>query len=161
MKPALPFPAGKDAFSPEKDVQYWLKFAQVTAAAYGFIQQPAVMKRSAWDGEYDDGLGGHVSIRRAKDGKLRVNLNCTRVNENQGSDLAGQIPAEAVKSQNDEDTAAAVFIEADVPENAKEVSITLKRKGSFLWLETKRKASPPGSLSWFDGIYRWSPVPVE
>jgi hypothetical protein len=161
VKPAPPISAGKDTFSPEKDVQYWLKYAQATAAAYGFIQQPPVMKSSSWDGEYDDGFGGHVSIRRAKDGKLRVSLTCTRVNENQGADLAGQIPAEAVKSQNDESTAAAVFIEPDVPENAKEVSITLKRKGSFLWVETKRKASPPGSLSWFDGIYRWSAVPVE
>lgn len=160
-KPAPPTSTGKDTFSPERDVQYWLKYAQVTAAAYGFIQQSSVMKSSSWDGEYDDGFGGHVSIRRAKDGKLRVNLTCTRVNENQGADLAGQIPAEAVKSQNDENTAAAVFIEPDVPENAKEVSITLKRKGGFLWVETKRKASPPGSLSWFDGIYRWSAVPVE
>ena len=161
VKPAQPVAAGKDAFSPEKDVQYWLKYAQATAAAYGFMQQPPVLKSSSWDGEYDDGFGGHVSIRRAKDGKLRVNLNCTRVNENQGSDLAGQIPAEAVKLKNDEETATAVFNEADVPEDAKEISITLKRKGGFLWVETKRKASPPGSLSWFDGIYRWSPVPKE
>lgn len=153
--------AGKDAPTPEKDVNYWLKHAQATAAAYGFMQQPPVLKSSSWDGEYDDGFGGHVSIRRAKDGKLRVNLNCTRVNENQGADLAGQIPPEAVTSKNDETTAAAVFIETDVPEAAKEVSITLKRKGGFLWVETKRKATPPGSLSWFDGIYRWSEVPKE
>jgi hypothetical protein len=160
-KPAQPFQAGRDTPTPEKDAQYWLKLAQANALAYGFIQQSPVLKTSSWDGEYDDGFGGHVSIRRAKDGKLRVNLNCTRVNENQGADLAGQIPAEAVKTKNDESTATAVFIEPDVPEEAKEVSITLKRKGCFLWLETKRKATPPGSLSWFDGIYRWSPVPVE
>ena len=161
VKPAQPFSSGKDTFTPEKDVQYWLKLAQATAVAYSFLQQAPDLKASSWDGEYDDGFGGHVSIRRAKDGKLRVNLTCTRVNENQGSDLAGQIPAEAVKSKDDESTAAAVFIEPDVPEAAKEISITLKRKGGFLWLETKRKATPPGSLSWFDGIYRWSPVPAE
>ncbi|MCF7785650.1 MAG: hypothetical protein K9N47_05975 [Prosthecobacter sp.] len=161
VKPAQPVTGGKETPSAEKDVNYWLKLAQARAVAYGFIQQMPVLKSSSWDGEYDDGFGGHVSIRRAKDGKLRVNLNCTRVIENQGADLAGQIPAEAVKSKNDEDTAAAVFNEADVPEDAKEVSIMLKRKGGFLWVETKRKASPPGSLSWFDGIYRWSPVPVE
>ena len=162
-KPAPPSVAGagKDTPTPEKDVEYWLKRAQATAAAYGFMQQQTVLKSSSWDGEYDDGFGGHVSIRRAKDGKLRVNLNCTRVNENQGSDLAGQIPPDSVNSKNDETTAAAVFIETDVPEAAKEVSITLKRKGSFLWVETKRKATPPGSLSWFDGIYRWSEVPKE
>ncbi len=161
VKPAQPFPAVKDAPASEKDVQYWLKLAQATAAAFGFIQQPAVLKSSSWDGEYDDGFGGHVSIRRAKDGKLRVNMNCTRVNENQGADLVGQIPAEAVKTQNDELIAAAVFTETDVPENAKEVSITLKRKGGFLWVETKRKATPPGSFAWFDGIYRWSEMPKE
>ncbi|MBN8421964.1 MAG: hypothetical protein J0L73_23810 [Verrucomicrobia bacterium] len=160
-KPVQPVPAGKDAASPEKDVNYWLKLAQARAMGYGFMQQVPGLKSSSWDGEYDDGFGGHVSIRRAKDGKLRVNLNCTRVNENQGADLAGQIPAEAVKTNNDESTAEAVFIETDVPEAAKEVSITLKRKGGFLWVETKRKANPPGSLSWFDGIYRWSEAPKE
>jgi len=160
-KPSQPFAAGKNTPTPEKDAEYWLKLAQVTAAASGFIQQAPVLMTSSWDGEYDDGFGGHVSIRRAKDGKLRVNLTCTRVNENQGADLAGQIPVEAVKTKNDESTASAVFIEADVPEETKEISITLKRKGGFLWLETKRKATPPGSLSWFDGIYRWSAVPAE
>jgi hypothetical protein len=161
VKPAQPFSAGKETFSPEKDAQYWLKLAQATAMAYGFIQQPPVLMRSSWDGEYDDGFGGHVSIRLTKDGKLRVNLTCTRVNENQGADLAGQIPPDSVKTKNDESTASAVFIEGDVPDDAKEINITLKRKGGFLWLETKRKATPPGSLSWFDGIYRWSAVPKE
>lgn len=161
VKSVQPVPAGKDAASPEKDAGYWLKLAQARALGYGFMQQAPGLKSSSWDGEYDDGFGGHVSIRRAKDGKLRVNLNCTRVNENQGADLAGQIPAEAVKTMNDESTAEAVFAEADVPEAAKEVSITLKRKGGFLWVETKRKTAPPGSLSWFDGIYRWSEAPKE
>ncbi|MDB6003230.1 MAG: hypothetical protein JWR15_217, partial [Prosthecobacter sp.] len=163
VKPAQPFPSAKDAFTPEKDAAYWLKLAQATALAYGFAQQmPDPKNGGAWDGEYDDGFGGHVSIRLAKDGKMRVNLTCTRVNENQGSDLAGQIPAEAVKSKKDgESTAEAVFVETEVPEAAKDVSISLKRKGGFLWVETKRKASPPGSLVWFDGIYRWSPVPAE
>ncbi len=162
VKPAQPFSSGKETLSPEKDVNYWLKLAQVTAVASGFMQQlPDPKNGGAWDGEYDDGFGGHVSIRRAKDGKLRVNLSCVRVTENQGSDVAGQIPVESVKTKNDESTASAVFIEGDVPDDAKEISITLKRKGGFLWLETKRKATPPGSLSWFDGIYRWAPVPAE
>jgi hypothetical protein len=162
VKPAQPFPSSKDVFTPEKDVQYWLKLAQATALAYGFIQQmPDLKSAGAWDGEYDDGFGGHVSIRRAKDGKLRVNLTCTRVNENQGSDLAGQIPAESVKEKEGESTASVTFMEADVPEAAREIRITLRRKGGFLWVETQRKTAPPGSFSWFDGIYRWSPMPNE
>lgn len=162
VKPARPFASDKDSLLPEKDVQYWLKLAQTTALAYSFAQQiPDPKSAGAWDGEYDDGFGGHVSIRRAKDGKLRVNLSCTRVNENQGSDLAGQIPADAVKSKNGESTAEAVFVEAEVPEDAKDISVSLKRVGGFLWVETKRKITPQGSLSWLDGIYRWSPVPAE
>lgn len=160
-RPAQPFPSGKETPAAERDSQYWLKLAQATAAAYGFLQQEAVLKSSSWDGEYDDGFGGHVSIRQAKDGKLRVNLSCTRVIEGQGADLAGQVPAEAVKKSGEESTAQAVFSEADVPDNAKDVNVTLRRKGGFLWVEIRRKASPPGSLSWFDGIYRWSAVPVD
>ncbi len=161
-KPAQPLAAGKEQPLQEKDANYWLKLAEATALAYSFMQQPPDLKSAgAWDGEYDDGFGGHVSIRRAKDGKLRVNLSCTRVNENQGSDLAGQIPAEAVKSKNGENTAEAVFVEAEVPEAAKEVRISLRRKGGFLWVETQRKQAPPGNFAWFDGVYRWMPLPVE
>jgi len=161
-KPAQPFASGKEQPLQEKDANYWLKLAESTALGYYFLQQPPDPKSAgAWDGEYDDGFGGHVSIRRAKDGKLRVNLSCTRVNENQGSDIAGQIPAEVVKSKNGENTAETVFVEPDVPDVSKDISFSFKRKGSFLWVDTKRKVIPPGSLSWFDGIYRWSPPPVE
>ena len=161
-KPAQPFAAGKEQPLQEKDANYWLKLAESTALGYYFMQQPPDPKSAgAWDGEYDDGFGGHVSIRRAKDGKLRVNLSCTRVNENQGSDIAGQIPAEAVKSKNGEGAAETVFVEPEVPDVSKDISFTFKRKGGFLWVDTKRKVIPPGSLSWFDGIYRWSPPPVE
>ena len=151
----------KDAAAPEKDAEYWLRIAQATALGFGFMQQMPTLKSTSWDGEYDDGFGGHVSIRATKEGKLRVNLNCTRVNENQGGDLQGQILPEAVKKNGDESTAQAVFIEPDVPENAKEVNVTLRRKGGFLWVEIRRKATPPGVFSWHDGIYRWAPVPTE
>lgn len=160
--PAQPFAAGKEQPLQEKDVNYWLKLAQVTSMAYGYAQQPPDLKgKGAWDGEYDDGFGGHVSIRRSKDGKLRVTLTCTRVTELQGADLTGQIPPESVKSKGAENTAEAVFVEPDVPEAAKDVKVSLKRKGGYLWVETQRKQAPPGSFAWFDGIYRWSPVPVE
>ncbi|MCB1276881.1 MAG: hypothetical protein KDL09_09900 [Prosthecobacter sp.] len=162
VKSNQPFASDKGDALPEKDVQYWLKLAQATALAYSFAQQaPGLGSAGAWDGEYDDGFGGHVSIRRAKDGRLRVNLSCTRVNENQGADLSGQISPDAVKSKNGESTAEAVFVEAEVPEDAKDITVSLKRAGGFLWVETKRKATPVGSLSWLDGIYRWSPVPME
>jgi hypothetical protein len=128
---------------------------------FSFAQQMPSLKAGSWDGEYDDNIGGHVSIRKSKDGRLNVTLSCTRVNENQGGDLTGKILADAVKTKDGESTASAVFIEGDVPDDAKEVTVTLKRKGGFLWVETKRKATPPGSLSWFDGIYRWAEPPKE
>ncbi|WP_395750777.1 hypothetical protein [Prosthecobacter sp.] len=156
-----PFPAAKDTPNPEKDVQYWLKLAQVTSMGCSFAQQMPSLKGGDWDGEYDDNLGGHVSIRRMKDGRLNVTLSCTRVNENQGGDLSGRIPPDSVKKKDGESTASAVFNEGDVPEDAKEVNVTLKRKGGFLWVDIKRKATPPGSLSWYDGIYRWSEPPKE
>ena len=160
-QPPLTAAAAKDATAPEKDADYWLKTAQATALGYGFMQQMPALSSTAWDGEYDDGFGGHVSLRTAKDGKLRVNLTCTRVNENQGSDLQGQILPEAIKKNGEEGTAQAVFIEPDVPDNAKEVNVTLQRKGGFLWVEIRRNATPPGAFSWHDGIYRWAPVPKE
>lgn len=157
----LPSPA-KDAAVPEKDSNYWLKLAQATALGYFFMQTPPdAASTGAWNGDYDDGFGGRVSIRQAKDGKLRVNLSCSRVGDMQGADLSGEMPLSAVKSQNGEQSAAAVFIEPEVPVDAKEVRVTLRRKGGFLWVQTSRKAQPPGSFAWFDGIYRWMPVPVE
>lgn len=146
------------------DVNYWLKLAEATALAYSFMEPlPDGKGQESWDGDYNDGFGGGVSIRRAADGRLRVSLTCTRVSELHGADVQGNVPAEAVKAAKGAEAATAetVFTEAELPENAKDVRVILKRKGGFLWVETERKQAPPGRLSWFDGIYRWAPVPVE
>jgi hypothetical protein len=155
--PLMPAPA-KDAALPEKDANYWLKLAQATALGYSFMQQPPDMKSDGgWDGEYDDGFGGHASLRRSKDGKLRVTLSCTRGGELQGADLSGTIPAEAVKETKGEATAESVFTEQ---EGTKQTNVSLRRKGGFLWLEVQSK-QPQNTAAWLDGIYRWSPMPVE
>ena len=154
--------APKQAPSFEKDAGWWLKRAEATAMAYRFTQQPPdPLGKGEWEGDYDDGFGGRVSIRRALDGRLRVNLSCTRGNEFQGGDMEGAIPVEAVKEKGSEASAEAVFRQAEVPEDARDVQVILRRKGGFLWVETKRKIAPPGSRAWFDGIYRWMPVPQE
>ncbi len=142
-----------------KDAAYWLKLAQATAIGYFFMQQPPPVKsEGGWEGEYDDGFGGHASLRRAKDGKLRVSLSCTRYGEMQGMDVAGAIPAEALKAKNGELMAEGVFKE---DEPSRETRASLRRKGGFLWIETKITPPLPARSAWFDGIYRWSPVPVE
>ncbi len=158
MQPFAP----KQAPSFEKEAGWWLKRAEATAMAYRFIQQPPdPTGKGEWEGDYDDGFGGRVSIRRALDGRLRVNLSCTRGNEFQGSDIEGAIPAAEVREKGGESSAEAVFRQADVPEDARDVQVTLRRKGGFLWVATKRKVAPPGSRAWFDGIYRWMPAPQE
>lgn len=149
---------GKEAAGPEKDSNYWLKLAQATALGYYFMQQtPELRSAGAWDGEYDDGFGGHVSIRRSKDGKLRVTLSCTRGGELQGTDLSGSIPAEAVHEKDGESTAESVFIEG---EDQRQTQVRLRRKGGFLWVEATAKQAA-NSAAWLDGVYRWSPVPQE
>ena len=148
----------KDAAGPEKDANRWLKLAQATALGYSFMQQPPELRSAGgWDGEYDDGFGGHVSIRRSKDGKLRVTLSCTRGGELQGTDLSGAIPAEAVREKDGESTAESVFTEG---EDQRQTQVRLRRKGGFLWVEATAK-QPNVSAAWLDGVYRWSPVPAE
>lgn len=130
--------------------------------AYRFIQQPPdPVGKGQWEGDYDDGFGGRVSIRLAQDGRLRVNLSCTRGNEFQGGDIAGAIPVAEVREKGGESSAGAIFRQADVPEDVRDVQVTLRRKGGFLWVETMRKVPLPTSRAWFDGIYRWMPVPQE
>ncbi len=163
-KPASSQPLSSVKAAPafEKDAEWWLKRAGATALGYGFVQQmPDLTGKGEWQGDFDDGFGGRVIIRRAQDGTLRVSLFCTRGNEFQGGDMEGAIPPESVKEKGDEFTAEAVFRQADVPEAARDVQVSLKRKGGFLWVETRRKAAVPGSMAWFDGIYRWMPVPQE
>lgn len=160
-----PMPSGtREKPAAEADVDYWLKLAQATAMGYYFMQQmPDGKSQEAWPGDYNDGFGGGVSIRKAQDGKLRVSLTCSRVGELQGADLQGTMPPEAVRAKKGGEpaTAEAVFTEPNVVEAAKDVRVILKRKGAFLWVETQRKQQPPGRLAWFDGIYLWAPVPAE
>lgn len=163
-KPPLMPSATKERPAAATDVDYWLKLAQATAMGYYFMQQmPDSKSQEAWAGDYNDGFGGSVSIRKSQDGKLRVSLTCTRVSELQGADLQGNVPPEAVKEKKGTEpaTAEAIFTEPNVVEAAKDVRVILKRKGAFLWVETQRQQEPAGRLAWFDGIYLWAPVPVE
>ncbi|MFO1441312.1 MAG: hypothetical protein U1F81_23535 [Verrucomicrobiaceae bacterium] len=162
---AKPGPLAKPAIAtpPDKDGNYWLKLAQATMLAYAFNEQRVDVKNDgAWDGEYDDGFGGHVSIRTAKDGRLRVNLTCTRGTEAQGSDLNVEIPAAALKQKNGTRTAEGTTRppEAESPEAPKSIRVMLRREGGGLWVDVSRPVTASTQAAWLDGIYRWSPVPA-
>jgi len=145
--------------SDQKNADHWLKAAQVTMLAYSFNEQRVDPKHSGgWEGEYDDGFGGHVSIRVAKDGRLRVTLTCTRGNEAQGADLSFDVPMDALKEKGNERTATAFArpAMAETPEAAKSLRVMLRRQGGGLWVEVISQAN---SSAWLDGIYRWYPMP--
>ncbi|MBL9133970.1 MAG: hypothetical protein JNG86_22350 [Verrucomicrobiaceae bacterium] len=153
-------PAG---VKPEDDPDFWIRLAQATMFARAFNEQRVDVKNNGgWAGDYDDGFGGRVTIRERKEGGLRVNLNCTRGldgNEANGSDIAGDIPAGAVKKKGDLRTAEAIF---DFPglenEPARRIRVTLQRRSGGLWVETTY-LQPTNRKGWHDGIYRWMPVP--
>lgn len=146
----------------DKDGTYWLKMAQVTMLAYSFNEQRVDPKHSGgWDGEYDDGFGGHVSIRKAKDGRLRVTLTSTRGSEAQGADLSVEVPAAAVKEKDGLLSAEAFARPPDMemPNAQKNIRVILRRQGGGLWVDVIRPTTPATEAAWLDGIYRWFPVP--
>ena len=143
----------------DKTADHWLKKSQATMLAYAFNEQRVDPKHSGgWDGEYDDGFGGHVSLRMAKDGRLRVTMNCTRGSEAQGTDLSLDIPADALKQDGSERTASGFTRPPamETPDAPKSLRVMLRRKGGGLWVEVIRQ---PNASAWLDGIYRWYPVP--
>ena len=90
-----------DAGGPEKDADHWIALTETTAMALGFLgTAPDKSAPLGWDGEYDDGFGGHASLRMGKDGILRFSLTCTRGSgEGQTGELIGRVPATAVKQE--------------------------------------------------------------
>lgn len=147
--------------SDDKSADHWLKAAQATMLAYSFNEQRVDAKHSGgWEGEYDDGFGGHVSIRVLKDKRLRVTINCTRGSEAQSDELSLDVPVEAQKDKGGERTASAFARPpmVETPEAAKSHRVMLRRKGAGLWVEVLRQGTANTS-AWLDGIYRWYPVP--
>lgn len=162
VKPALGAPKGKTG--PEADPDYWLKLAQTTNRAYAFCEQTMtdIKGQGAWVGVYDDGFGGSVVIRRLRDGRLQVSLACTRGNEVQGTDFQGVFPASSVKDAGKAGAPAVaeqVFTDNEMPEGTRDLRISLKRKGGYLWVDVTRPQQQNAAeikRPWFDGIYRWT-----
>lgn len=173
FKPAAPAPAAKplpgvgvkadDASSPEKQADYWIARTETTNMAIGFLSVPLdKLIPPGWDGEYDDGFGGHVSLRLGRDGILRFSLTCTRGSgDGQTGELTGRIPVSALKKEKNGDFIAGYkHHDAELKPEEQQATVSLRKTGHFLFVETQYAERYRGR-AWFDGIYRWGPVPTE
>jgi hypothetical protein len=153
-----------DGVKPEADPLFWQRLAQATMFGYAFNEQRVDPKnKGGWAGDYNDGFGGSITIRERKEGALRINLNCSRgldAGDLNVTDVAGDIPASAVKKQGELRTAEAVLELNGGAEGAppKKVRVKLQRRGGALWVEAVF-LQPGDRKGWLDGIYRWYPVP--
>ncbi len=163
--PAAGFVAPADGKWLEPHLDYWIAQLEATGLGWGLIaystfEQPAV---EGWDGEYDDGYGGHVSLRGGAGGAVTFNLTCSRgrVDAPQSADLPGRIPSEAQgKEGGGVLTAVYTHDGTGLPEGAPSPMIRFRKYSHFLVVETEH-AQPYTGTAWFGGVYRWYPVPAE
>lgn len=144
----------------EKQADYWIAQVETTGLAINFLSQPNDKLISpGWDGEYEDGFGGHVSLKLQSSGKLRINLNFSRAGDAQTGEMGGEILPQNIKSEKDKELSA-TFINADpeVADSAQQTRVMIRRVGHYLYLTTEN-AGRYTSRGWFDGIYRWMPPP--
>lgn len=163
QKPA-PFGAKPEPPGQERQADYWFAMAETASRAMGFVTAPLDKSRAVdWDGLYDDGFGGQINIRTDLSGKLRITLNFSRGNDQFTGALSGETePAKIITnkdgSKSAEITAKDVAMaEGTTPAVAK---VKLQRAGRFMIVETGNAQKIAGR-GWFDGIYRWAPLPKE
>jgi hypothetical protein len=133
---------------------------ETTGLAIGFMNQPNDKLISpGWDGDYDDGFGGHVSLKLQPSGKLRINVNFSRAGDAQTGEMGGEILAENMKPSKDKELSA-TFINNDpeITDATQQARIKIRRVGHYLFVETE-KMERYAARGWFDGIYRWMPPP--
>jgi len=148
----------------EGKTEYWIALMEATGLAQGFIAGTMFEKAAepGWDGEYDDGFGGHVSLRRGADRSLILSMSYYRGSgmEPETSELTGRIPAASQAQEGDVFTANYTHTPPELPTGTVPAKIKLRKAGHFLTVETQ-DAGRYVKRGWFDGVYRWGPVPVE
>lgn len=163
--PAAGFVAASEARALEPHLDYWIGLMEATGMGLGWIaytsfEQPAI---DGWAGEYDDGFGGHVSLREVTGGALSFSLGCFRGRgeDPQTEEFTGRIPPEGVGKQGGGQLTAVFSQEtAGLPEGVAPMKINFRKFPHFLVVQTEN-AGPQFGPAWFDGVYRWSPTPVE
>jgi hypothetical protein len=147
----------------EKQVGYWIARTETTNMAIGFLSVvPDSLIPPDWNGEYDDGFGGHVSLRVDKDGTLRFVLTCNRgTGEGYSGELAGRVPTSSLlKEKNGEMRANYKHNDPGLRPADEQALVILHKVGHFLTVKTEHAERYRGR-AWFEGLYRWSPVPKE
>jgi hypothetical protein len=150
-----------DTATPAPSADYWTTLSETTGMGIAFINQPLDKNVPDADGDYDDGFGGHVMLRTGSDGALRFTLSCVRGLDGQTGDLIGKIlPAQIIKEKNGAFTATYTHNDSSLKPEEKQATVKLHKAGHFLTVETQNADRYHGR-AWFDGIYRWMPVPKE
>ncbi len=156
-------PKPSDIVPPEKQADYWIALSETTGMAIAFISAPMdKLIPPGWEGDYDDGFGGHVNLRMRDKGVMRVSLTCTRGSgDGQTAELSGDIPAASLKSEKNKDLITTyTHTDAELKPADKPAVVRLRKFGHFLFVETGHAERYAGR-AWFDGIYRWTPPPKE
>ena len=101
--PPVAFAAPAETKMLEAYADYWIAHLEATGMGVGLIggtvfEQPAT---ETWDGEDDDGFGGHVSLRSAAERAMSFTLSCARGHglEPESADLSGRIPGTSVRQE--------------------------------------------------------------
>jgi hypothetical protein len=147
--------------APDKPANQAFARAHALARAHAFVESlPDPAAGEGWEGEYDDFGGGHASLRVGRDGSLRLNMNCYRLNENAAGELSAVAAPEAQGKTADGSLTAELVVnrQADAPAHLP-VRIRLVKAGRYLRVETE-PAPQDVSRGWFDGLYRGHPAPA-
>lgn len=151
-----------DASTPAPSADYWTALSETTGMGIAFINQPLDKAIPDAPGDYDDGFGGRVILRTGSDGALRFTLTCVRgPGDGQAGELSGKIPAAQVtKEKNGAFTATYTHNDTELKPEDKQATVKLRKIGHFLTVETQN-AQRYHRAAWFEGIYRWTPVPPD
>ncbi len=143
----------------EKQAAYWMKRAEVIAAAINFIsgEMPKGLK-SGWKGNFDDGFGGAIEIFIVSNGDARFTINAARGQEGMSGMIEGGLPAKMIKTASD-GTSTGEFTEKNttLKEGEQPTHLHFRRIGHFLIVES-RYAERYAGRGWFDGIYVMRPA---
>lgn len=139
----------------EKTTAHWMTLAEASAAGMAFIGQklpPGVA--AGWDGEYDDGFGGSLTLKLQKSGELEFSFRCTREADSEEVYYAGSCPANIVKEMDGGKEATAEFHDKneDVKDSAQKTHVQFRRLGRAVLVEIEYPRSFM-NRAWVDGIY--------